>query len=876
MNYIKLGYQFNNYLNRRFKIDDDNSSFIEYPTLVNFISGDGLYTTQVLNIDTDKRPDYLLVLDENKKVMSRWFVLGSKKLRENQFSLNLKRDVLVDYHIAWSNSIMQLQRGMLNDETSPLIFNDENILVNKIKQAEIMIKDDTDMAWVIGYCDPKYKFKNYDYAVDDKPTNNKIVIDNQEVTLSVGDTFMWTSDSSFKIYVCTEATSSTFEWARTSEEYKDEKSISFSYVANTETPDITVDKIENWQWYKYVFGVNNFTGYVYDDTNSLGNVKIVFNYQKEFGNYKDKRTRLSVDSYIDNSSEWDTDNSLGIYYKKIYGGRISCYRMTNYWNHVQEVITSSSSLVKDVLKVNNITTTNENKLTELKALDNLIIYDKGSNSYYKIKFNIGTETYKVKLNGDNDLCANVNQIIYDTLTNAAKKSGYYPTKVLTKNATFAWIYLSGQPFYLTLENVTKTGRMTITDNHFQTSDALYNIFAIPYPISSKSSKKKYIDVNGVKYEINADTAIKAAQAIYTQLGGRCYDIQLLPFMPDANSILTGDNIKIRSGDNAIYGQESTNPISCLYWCRQSTFSGSVEIELKDTITQYSSDPVSLKKADTICETYRLVSPNYASVFEFSPYKLDSTFNSITNTTISIDYDCTYKPYNPYIHVQPRVDNAFIFLYGRDFDDSFGLTFSGDFSLTQVSDAWTNYELNNKNYQNIFDREIKSLDLSNTMNAVSSVFGATANAAIAGMLTGGVGAVASGIGGVADVATNLVSMADNKSKTLTQNAYQLGNVKALPQSLTKITSFTANYKYFPFIERYNCTSTERDVVENLIKYRGMNINSIVDMSNWTFNEGDFLQGSIIQMDLEADSNIYKEINDELSRGIYLDYIERGDE
>ena len=42
---------------------------------------------------------------------------------------------------------------------------------------------------------------------------------------------------------------------------------------------------------------------------------------------------------------------------------------------------------------------------------------------------------------------------------------------------------------------------------------------------------------------------------------------------------------------------------------------------------------------------------------------------------SFDIECTYKPYNPYIHISPNYKG----LYGKDFDDIRGLICGGDFS-----------------------------------------------------------------------------------------------------------------------------------------------------------------------------------------------------
>jgi hypothetical protein len=75
-----------------------------------------------------------------------------------------------------------------------------------------------------------------------------------------------------------------------------------------------------------------------------------------------------------------------------------------------------------------------------------------------------------------------------------------------------------------------------------------------------------------------------------------------------------------------------------------------------------------RKVSNECDVYRLTSPNYNGQFEWSLAKGNGTANIF-------DIDCTYKPFQPYIHVQPRFTN----LYGSDFDDCRGLICGGDFS-----------------------------------------------------------------------------------------------------------------------------------------------------------------------------------------------------
>lgn len=82
--------QYNNYYNRTFKKEDSLTGYAPYKiqgTLiqnpiqnVNFIPNDGVMTEQIINWDGPS-PDYMLVVDENRNLISRWFVVESVRLR---------------------------------------------------------------------------------------------------------------------------------------------------------------------------------------------------------------------------------------------------------------------------------------------------------------------------------------------------------------------------------------------------------------------------------------------------------------------------------------------------------------------------------------------------------------------------------------------------------------------------------------------------------------------------------------------------------------------------------------------------------------------------------------------------------------------------
>ena len=280
------------------------------------------------------------------------------------------------------------------------------------------------------------------------------------------------------------------------------------------------------------------------------------------------------------------------------------------------------------------------------------------------------------------------------------------------------------------------------------------------------------------------------------------------------------------------------------------------------------------KVKSQTELVRLVSPNYSSFFD-----INVQYNKGINY---FNIDCFYKPYQPYIHVNPDFNG----LYGKDFDDVRGLICGGDFSIALTNDAWSTYQLNNKNYQAIFDRNMQSLELNNNVQKINDVassiagrFQGAAGGAMAGAVIGGgplgaviggaIGTVASAIGGAADVQNNEILRNEAMSNQRDQFGYQLKNIQALPQGLMKTSSLNNNNKLYPFLEHYTSTAEEKHALENKITYNGMTIMRIGTPSEFSQEDGmTYVKGRLIRTTIQDDNHLISDINAELNQGVYL--------
>ena len=134
--------------------------------------------------------------------------------------------------------------------------------------------------------------------------------------------------------------------------------------------------------------------------------------------------------------------------------------------------------------------------------------------------------------------------------------------------------------------------------------------------------------------------------------------------------------------------EQNNTLGVIFTCPVSSFTFDIPLNI----------PVINKKMENQTDLYRLVSPNGNGQFEFSVAKNDGVH--------FINVDCTYLPYNPFLHL----NFDFNLLYGKDFNDATrGLICGGQFSLPIINDQFKTYEINNKNYNNVFLREIENMD-----------------------------------------------------------------------------------------------------------------------------------------------------------------------
>ena len=179
MEYTLQAIKYNNYYNRQLKIENDytnidSNQYLEEGIYFNF--GDGVNTTQVVD-DLVEDKDYCILYELGglASLHSRWFIIDAEYQLNGQTVLTLRRDLLADFapQILYAKAF--IEKGWLQANNN-LIFNKEQMTFNQVKREEVLLKDSTNIPWIVGYySDPKegtisgtasLPNTEYDFAID--------------------------------------------------------------------------------------------------------------------------------------------------------------------------------------------------------------------------------------------------------------------------------------------------------------------------------------------------------------------------------------------------------------------------------------------------------------------------------------------------------------------------------------------------------------------------------------------------------------------------------------------------------------------------------------------------------------------------------------
>ena len=618
---------------------------------------------------------------------------------------------------------------------------------------------------------------------------------------------------------------------------KDDENLEVNYGAGSIIPDITA----------------SFTAWQYKDYTDGTKVAVTVDNQKYDIKAIEMRTPYWGHTYHYNDNSYTGSNLASLpsshtYY--IYDA-----------DKVQYVAGYIPDMSNDLIALNS--TYVNDYYVNLEQLENKIFKNSDDNKYYRLNIQTGP----VSMAGPAVAGSTIATKLTSAVNSAAAVYGEIFRGAPNDNTFTYEANLTAK--VLTMTEITSISGATVTIPKTRRilCDAPYCMFGMPYV------DDRTVIVGGTTYHLTKLNALSVAAGIAASLGTAVYDVQLLPYCPISK--LREDGFISVTGltENVDYTVfPAANQI--IYWAQESqdTFNVDYPITIPSSA---KADCIEFKvKEET--QMWRLSSPNYNGVFEFNAYKN----NGVNYFTI----DYTYKPYVPYIHVAPNFGG----LYGTSFGDARGLICGGDFSLTSVLDQFAQYELQNKNYQEIFNRQIENLEVQNSVGRVQditsalsgSISGAAGGAVTGAMVGGGVGAVAgavvggitSAVGGAADVYFNQLLRNETLDYTKDMYNYNLQNIKALPNSLTKVGALNFNNKIFPFLEYYSATDEEIDAFRNKLIYNGVSINrigKIQDCLRYSMRDYAYVKGKLVRLEsISDDFHIVNKIAEELNKGVFL--------
>lgn len=500
----------------------------------------------------------------------------------------------------------------------------------------------------------------------------------------------------------------------------------------------------------------------------------------------------------------------------------------------------------------------------LSEENNKVIYVSSTNRYYRISVSSTVTAATTKnpegqiLNAFNDAVFEANATYKYLTDNSRGKPESYFYKISTYN----------KGLVLTEVSFGDTITYTLSNTRQRLIDQPYSMFCMPYGSTTITGW------SGTQPADFKEISMKVAKDISAVFSGGdnpvLFDLQLLPYCP-MRHMFQNNNINLSRGISGIdyqYVKQGNTNVGIIFWAKESMFS----FDIPYVFDVYD------KKIVNETVTLRLISPNYDGIFEFNPAKLSGDISQI-------DVDCSYKPYKPYIHLNPPFGN----LYGLDTNDARGLICGGDFSLPQTSDAWETYERNNANYSKQFNRQIENLEINQSIERTkdwASAFVGTAEGAAQGFIMGSVVPGASAVttplmgaaslgAGITDIILNDKLRAETLDYTKDMYAMSMKNIQALPEALINIGAYNQNNKLFPCIETYYPEDDEYDALYNKINYNGMTVNRIGKITDYvhTWSQGNgwcYIKCSLVRpVVANSDYHYIQTVQEELNRGIFVE-------
>ena len=914
MKYYACLLDFNNYFNRIIKGYDNLADYVAnakasftYTQPVNYNPRDGISSELVMN-DCPFQANYLLILDDNNNIIDRWFILETVFTREGQYRHTLRNDVIYNHINELLELPMFVHKAYLRDDDM-FIFNDEGMSFNQVKIEERLLKDDSESAWIAMYIAKNAAASDITITTD----SGKIT---GAVTLSDVATDVGISEATLNSLMNIDGGNQT--------PCSSAARIDYKFATDIMLGSVLLRKPKVWiQTNGDVSARIGSTGVSSLDTDiPIALYKVTLPSPQGADSALAELGEAIVDQIILNKATFIsqiptiTDNQIINY--------LTQTQINKLWNYVGKIIEYNGAYFRFSIQQQNSTISSAGfnfGYSTVSSVSSAVATASAAEGYTSYLVNSGQ--YHINFRSLKDYFLHL-----DTLSPADyENEGDIP--VITTKISSSRNKTVDQAFDLLVAPLNKMrigphdyvqeglARVLAAKIATTLDAACYDVQLLPYcPIPqyiknkgqiSFSELTENVDFNYVRMTIHEsyEGEVEGLTEDSDVGDGWCLASGSIILDAKYSDFVSLDSLTAIAGEDYIRGtiahSESSylstktkvqvvveaqrshlsdiiikavgifsnlKRVGAIFYVKDATFSTVIHSSLTS-----SSDNV---KVENLCYKYRLCSPNYQGSFEFNLAKNGGYAEFFIA-------ECTYKPYTPYIKVAPQ----FNLLYGTNFGDVRGLVCGGDYSLPRFTSAWETYELNNKNYQNIFNRDIQNLEfrqsiemlLQNISGGSGILSSGAAGAGAGASVGGGYGAIAGAavglaggtVGAVMDPQLLYHQQKEARDFAIDKFNYQLGNIKALPYTITKVGAFDANSKIWPFLEIYSATEEEQEALINKIAYESMTVMRIDKMINYyqAYDTPRYFKAELIRNTLfSGDSHHLEAIYGELMKGVYI--------
>lgn len=805
-----------------------------------FNFGDFINSSIILTNKTDvamRMVTYCVINFED--VDLHYFVTTIEYLSGNKYKLGLIRNVWTDI-----DSVTEI-KGIVNRGVGTGIahYRSNSIEFSEQKNSEYYIVDDygKDSAWGILFTsqvesNPSISLNSSQYTIVGTNQNEtdywtKIRYNNYCKMISTNDICIYAKQSIG--WVCLRYSGTSMIYGGHSSDHSGGGYLYIDLVSVNEVEE-TFCFTES-SLYDYIDVNNSIAIYYnplkdikYDDSDT--NQTNIRNYMSSyFGLYR------SVGAVVSDSSKVNNDNIYNLMNPSNYTGMITA-------NNVDYTYITS-----DALTTNNGST--------IAVTDS----STGEKTYYKTNIEYSTvdytetSSYIWSVSTVDYINTGTHNMSFPTNFQFTYSSPIYQAKTLT---TANYYY----------DEISDIGEVVLSQAAINTSVVLsepYGIIAIPLFDCTDTDGNSYSKLNNQEFFYNMISQYSGGDYPYV------VDAQVIPYAPNDFIIAyTDGRIDLSKLTSAVSSSTDYNGFPP---CMILT-SSDITINQSFNLSPYSD----IQKEYTL-NKYRIKAPSQASAFDFKYYDY-----SVDSSSITMQVNVTLKPFGSYLHCSPLIQQGAI-AGAYDFEDIRGVISDyGIFECTMTSDAFETYARENSMYEDIQERTIDTLTISQNAERVNEISSgivgtlqSTAVGAIAGGSTAGtvgavVGGAAAGITSAAAYATQYAANETLRNRELSDSQYyyeaNLKTLQALPNTINRVSSFNQDVlrKFCFFIEKYSCPSDEITIYDEFVSQCGDSLNLPCDIKTY-LNNGNYIQANVFKTNARAE--IANQIKNDLEKGVY---------